>query len=571
MVRTKNNNFSNRTRIGILILLILITPAYFALSGQDMPFSISGNGLTVTSVSTDPNIISESTDLSSANWIIYTALNGGGESLEGTVTPAITAANSNYESEVPLTIKVSAVDEVFEYPIVNSGGHAYKYRTEIRNPGECGNAAYVMEWYGFVFIHTKDICVYQENAGTLGDLNTPQNKLTAKIDLAADGKTIPQTIDTKGQQNVDFRDSYGNWYGSASWTGNLVTGDAPDSAALYVATYSPDDNYWRISYRSELTNYQSEETALKALLTKWALEKDSSIASSVEGTKQVIDSTIAPTNAAADKLTGGTDATIGKAQTIVNRDNLNTGKVQVIYDDRTVGYPTVRFLIRANWIGINIPTGKPEILSVNCPEFASGDSNGVCYVEVENIGDGEGTFYATFTDPSGVFSQLYSSQKYSMDPGESGTIPVYIGHGTTAAETTKSCLVSVIDYHDSCLRDDAYVSVSMTAPKTCVPDSLRAEGVCVYPCNSAGTGELEPLCCGPGFSLQYDSEKTAEEYGGWHCEEKIVDTIPGSTEDPGILLKNALYIVIGIVLAALILYMAYDIVKEIIVRKFVGK
>lgn len=523
--------------------------------------------MTVTSISTQPNVISQSTDLSAVNWIVDATLNGGGESITGTIDPTQFSDMTQYSSKIPITIRVSALDEYFDYPIVNTGQQVLRYTLEKKGVGQCVNAAYVIPYRGILTQYLgmgTDICIYATPVAVVGNIDNPTNRLSAKIDLEANNKIISKTIDTLTQQSVEFRDSSNTYYGSATWVGNLVTGNSPPNGAYYVATYKTSETQWRISPRTELTNYQLADSTAKSRLAGWRDFPNDFKVDNVDQAVSIIQAELNKVNSQSDLLTGGTSATIGKSQTLVSPESKTSGKVRVLFDDRTVQMMNIRFLLKASWIGISMPVGMPHITSVSCPSFASGSNEGICTVNVENTGKGTGTFYATFTDASGVFQQRSIPSKYTIAPGASVAIPITISHGTSTSGVSKSCLVSVYDYHDSSLRDDEYVTVSMTAPLMCTPGSVRTEGSCVYPCGSNGQ-ETTPLCCQSGTTLQFNESDTSSQYKGWYCKEgntSFLDSLKQDTPtDWKELIVTILYWIVITLSGIVIVYVGIQFLK----------
>lgn len=547
----------------IFIVALVILGAFFV--NQYMAVT---TGFTVNSISTDPNIITESTNLQNAKWLVTMTLDGGGQSLVGTITPSQTAQLSNYESKYPLDIRVTAIDETFTYPIKNTGRGVYKYSTEYVGAGDCVNADYVIKGYLLGLIHTTDFCIYKEQDGVVGNIDNPINRLTSTWELTADGYTTTNTIDTRGQYNVDFTDRSGQWIANAKWTGNLVTGDTPPDGGFYVATYATGDEWgttkdnWKISHDTEYDNYIQEETKHETQFELWVDFPKEFDCDSKDNCLAIIQSKCDLINDKRNTLLGGADATIGTAQTVVDATNINAGKVEITMDDRTVMHQVVTMLIRADWLGVNIPVGQPEILSVTCPEFASGDATGLCDINVKNVGAGKGVFYATFLD-CGIFEQAYPSQQITFDAGEIDNLRVFISHGTATQETDSVCTVKVIDASDSTRFDTATAMIHMTEPKTCVPNSFRVSGSCVYQCNEAGTGELEPMCCVSGEILKNDGRA---EWDGWFCEiledddgfgfGKLIDNLLKSLFGDEFGMEDIIPLIISIIMIIVIIYLA---------------
>ncbi len=101
-MKKKNRNIIlvSSVIIGLIILL--------AIFGK-LPFAIYGDGLTIKSMSTN-TVISQDTDLKGVWWVI-SAYTGGGQSISGTLTPEQTKQLTSYQTQYPLNIKVSALNE----------------------------------------------------------------------------------------------------------------------------------------------------------------------------------------------------------------------------------------------------------------------------------------------------------------------------------------------------------------------------------------------------------------------------------------------------------------------------
>jgi len=177
-------------------------------------------------------------------------------------------------------------------------------------------------------------------------------------------------------------------------------------------------------------------------------------------------------------------------------------------DSFTLQYPEIRFLVNAESVGLKIPVGKPDILSVTCPEFASGGM-GYAEIEVKNIGDDTGTFYPEFVE-NYPFSQKYAGEKITLNVGETGTLYVYLT-SQTATEISKSCKIRVYDYHNSNNYDEYAFTVDMTAPKYCTAGEYLKQGNILLVCNAQGTGYDEALKCTDGKYLVYENNE-------WSCK-----------------------------------------------------
>ena len=102
--------------------------------------------------------------------------------------------------------------------------------------------------------------------------------------------------------------------------------------------------------------------------------------------------------------------------------------------------PTFRYLIKADWLGIYIPTGEPEIVSV-IPTDIDYSGYGSVTFQVRNVGEEQGTFDAWVECPGdwvGGSTTLY------VDPGEVETGYITI-QGTCEEEEQRTCTLYVKD------------------------------------------------------------------------------------------------------------------------------
>lgn len=538
-------------------------------------------GFTVTSVSVDTPIISDSTNLKNVKYIVNTVFDGGGQSISGRVTPFDISQKSDHESQYDFVLSATALDENIAYPIKNTGQGVYKYSMKTVEVGGCSGAEYIFDYKASIFLPvSKQICVYKKLDAVIGTLDNPTVRNTAKISVSSTKnptEIFTKTIDTVTQKSIYF-DKNGQRLVDASWTGSLVSGNPYPSPADYVATYPVETSgwsykgTWRLSPSYELLNYKTVDATAMGRFQDWQDFPNDFSCEGLTACQDIIQSEIDRVYGASSALVGGSATTIGSAQTYLDRDDKNQGKVQITLKDRKVNYMNVLFKISADWIGINIPVGKPNILSVNCPTFSSGDSSGLCEITVKNTGSGAGTFEASVTN-AGVFSQKYTSQPLTFDVGETDIMRVYIDAGNTATDTVSTALFTVYDKNDGSIKDTMTATITMTAPKTCVPNELRISGLNIYKCKQDGSGENIILSCGSDDVLKKGTD-LGDGLEGWSCTQvtgkdtgglgNILDSIFG---DGGVTVNTILIAVLIIAFAAIGLLMAYGIIKAVILKK----
>ena len=501
-----------------LFLLILIVGAAFFVNNY---MAVYETGFTVTSITTSPNIITPSTNLNSANFLITTVFNGGGQSIIGYLSPDEIKAESGYETEYPLTINAQAVDEVVDYPIVNQPNlRMYKYEviTLSSQWSSCpGDPEWVATYYSL--LNSAKYCIYEKDVGAIGYLDNPTTSFNTKIILSARGQTFEQKLNSFDATSASFYDD-SKFLATATWTGNLVTGNLPPSEALYVSTYRTDvDNSWHVTYKGKYDDYVTSRNYARSKFLSY--ENPVTICGTSPSTCQaLIESSVNTVNTELNTLSTGIEPGVGDATTKVNPSSLTDSSLRATFD-RTFANPQVTFLINAAWVGVKFGVGQPEIVSAVCPEFASGDDVGVCTVVIKNIGEAVGTFRASFIPSTGSsFLQQYVVNPVTIQPGDSTTVSVYISHGTSVEETSTGT-IKVIDINDASRYDTKTVSLTMTEPKSCIPNAEEARGSSIYKCNPQGTGWDLLITCESGTVPKLNDAGTNLE-----CAE-LTDPIPG--------------------------------------------
>ena len=576
----------------LLIFILIVGAAFFATEYM----AVYEPGFTVTSVSTSPNIITPSTDLNSATFLINTVFDAGGQSIVGYLSPDEIKAESGYETEYTLGITAQAVDEIVDYPIVNQPNlRMHHYSLEMHEDYLWSSTTPCVTYTDKDISHEviiygvltkRNYCVYEEDVGAIGYLDNPTTSFNTKISLTARGQTFTKELNSFDATSVIFHDNTGKFLANAKWTGSLVTGNMPPSEALYVATYRTDvDNRWHIADKSKYNSYtsvlSSEHSKLNAVRgTIECMEAD------YEGCQANFERAINNMNTGLKTLSTGAEPGIGDVDTKLNPNSLSKGELRATFN-RKFGNPQVTFLINAAWVGVKFGVGQPEIISVYCPEFSSGDNIGVCDVLYKNVGEAEGTFRASFIPaPSSDFRQQYVVASTLLQPAESANVQVHISHGTSVAESSTGT-IKVFDVNDPSRYDTMDASLTMTEPKTCIPGAEEARGQSIYKCNIAGTGwDLTQTCAEgtvPGLNeagthLECKELAPPPEPPTWFGFEKFIDDLLKSlfgedfgTEDIIPLIITIIMVLVILYLTVLILPILIPIIGKAIIGLLIGR
>ena len=551
-------------------------------------FSIYEKGFTVTSVSTDPNFITPSSDLNNANYLVTTVFNSGGQSIVGYLSPSEMKQESGYETEYPLSISASAVDEIVDYPIENDPNtKLFKYslvalETSIFNtnpPCPVQDGDVIRQLFFPKIIGGMKYCVYEKDVGNIGYLNSPTTSFNSKITLTARGKSLTEEINSFDSTSVSFRDENNKLLATARWTGNLVTGNQPPGAHLYATTYRTDlgdtNARWRVTEASKLTSYLNTRFQFIPLVNTM-VSYGPCVDGDYVGCQTKIESIISNMNLQLNTLSTGAEAGIGdNPQLILDKNSLSGSTLRTSFD-RQFGNPEVVFSINAAWLGVKFGVGQPQIISANCPSFSSGDNIGVCDVTIKNIGTAAGTFRASFIQASGSdIRQQYIVTPVTLGPGMSTSVQVYLSHGTSVEESITGT-IRVADEADSSRFDEMSVDISMTQPKTCVPYSEEARGQSIYKCNAQGTGWDLLKTCPTGTVPALNEAMTnldcidleipiPDDTTGTSIFDDLLKLLTGDGTTS--LLNTILIMVLIIVFGTIGLLMVYGILKAVILKK----
>lgn len=495
---------ASRISVGIsMLVLLLITNA-----------SAIGQGFTVTSVSTS-EVFTKNTNPGQVYWVINVQIDGGGQSITGTIDPSLIKnfMNGKVYTKKNFKIDIKSVNEQVLYDISNEGKGIYRYKfLRFDAPQTCvlgicwrtgepqlcsNNTNWNIEFGRTYFGYTsKRYCVTKEQVGVKGVYQNPLLKFDANIRLdlgdIVKEKTIcsGSAIGCEGS-SVSFDD-----VGTATWTGSLVTGEPAPNQDNFVAVNRLDSNRWQIVRKSDFESYLPS-----ALDTDRDLDRYQDL---FKGYSDVV--------AAERDLNNLINSINGKTNDLLNTDtsftsspftkDTNTGKITVTLE-RKLTSQNIVFRIRADKVGIYIPSGQPKILDIKTNKFRSGETGSI-NIQVTNIGDAAGTFSAMLTNCDPI-TQTTSSQtsRKTLQPGDVDTISMEVSGGNVSEDITRTCSLKVYDANDPSSETISDVTVQLERPRICVPNEIFADGNTIKRCNKDGTIiEIVENC---KYGVEYDT------------------------------------------------------------------
>jgi len=470
--------------VGVIIICLVVASGIYI---QRQLAIGEAEGFTVMSISTS-QAISPDTDLSKTWFTITVALTGGGESIVGTISPLDFQAFSNYETEYPLEITVDAVDEVAVYNIINEADPIYKYNVDyiddisyIVQRGESWDDFYAITKEGYEY----GICnwvssstsgstyqVNEELVGQKGAFENPIVKYHANVKVTSAGETFEKTIGSN-DMSLAFYDSDENLIATAQWIGSLVTGDAPPNADNYVAVLTKRgfdlQSSWGIAHKTEWDTYKSSLLSTQEKLKTAAMCCcDHSGPNPCSSCQPDWSGAITTSNNYADVVLRS-DATFTTSP-IQDKYSENNASAVVTLDTRLLN-PVITFKVRADWVGVKIPVGQPQIVGITAEDVPSGESGDIT-ITVKNVGDADASFAVTVSDCEPI-TQKYSDPIVTINAGQTQTVNVPMVVGAVSEYMTKTCNVKVYDYNNPSRYDTGTVSVNVLPAKICEPGDYK--------------------------------------------------------------------------------------------------
>jgi hypothetical protein len=515
-----------------LLSLLFVTNNSLASSTQ---------GFTVTSVSL-ANVLHPGQPASQTQWLLTLSLNGGGQSLAGTLD----SSSFNFQgitASYPLQISGSTDPETAFYVISNSNPtpvYSFSSQTQTGNitnyivyvsatPAPNCATPFYKEWdvnfpSGWLGLQSQvtiaRICIYQQQVASETAIPpTPNIQFSSHFSLLANGQqeTLDLSYDKTSASSPDG-------LVQASWVGSLITGNAPPDGSQYVAINNPQTGYWIVKSASDYQNwntqfqYAENQISTVALYTPNTLPSPcSSIAQATNNQyvsnittclNNLVQNLFSQSNQYATNLLANSATIGGSTPELTSYGGKSAFSIPL--NNYFVTNPVVTLSLNGSFLGVVIPMGTPKILTATSETFNSG-STGTIKVNVENIGNSQGTFYASLSNCPGLSTT--SPQNYAVNVGQTQEIDIPISTTGTNEQLSESCMVNVTDYNGGG-SDSATVNVNMVPANQCAPNTQVVSGNSVCPCvsvNGVWRQAAGSQCKACKYGVVSDNE------GGWKC------------------------------------------------------
>jgi len=513
----------NRKVIGIVGVILALALLFFATSGQF--FSVMGQGMTITSIS-NVGVLTPDSDLS-GKWFLINAVSNGGQSIVATINPSQTQSlGLGYETEYPMTVEMEASEEKVKYLIKNTGTNIYSYESLIQSsPDGCSDIWY---WVGEdapscpsdytwkIDVHGTDVswdakyvckrvCVKKVQEGVSSIIEPASVKKKIKMVLTASGERLEQEVEVGRSANFYsniLRDTIATIQVPALfWTGNY-----PASGQGYKGYHQIDSGKWSITTDERLNNYIGVSPSLDLYLTNL---QDKNRFIYTDFSENSFNYEIGKVNKIVTSMQND-NAQIGGSLT--NIEKINGQTYATVDSDATLARANIVIRMRADWVGIKIPFGKPKIISSSCPDFKSGE-NGEIILQVQNTGTSTGNFIPSVSCEE--VEQSYNLGSVSISAKQIKEIIIPIDTGLFAGERLDTCKIRVEDYNNPDNYDESSATCQLLKPALCIENDIYTSNNCISQCIGGVKEELH--CCENNEKLSYDESLIGNEYDGFYC------------------------------------------------------
>ncbi len=432
----------------------MIKRLFFLIILLSISTASADSGLTVLGMSCYPQISnSESLNKSTCTLNLVT---GGGQVVAGEWNTI-----GDIQLRQPLKIEFGHVVESASYPILNFGT-LWRYDSYYASscPGKPS--------YCFMIEKGKYFIIKRIPAGSYGGFGNPDISTIMEVSISLNGTKFTKKIGSgeAARGNVRF-DNNGSWIASMAGIGYLLTGSALPNQDNFIAT--SNSSPWNVAPRVEYDRYEKSlydadtqlqiREDLREMVLNWnGIKEYRQVACQDPVCSDVLNIVTLHNVIVEDLLKTnvriGYDSPTSGLTTITDRGNV----INVL--DREITRQSIIVTMPASVLGVIVSVGKPEIVNISSPQFASGDQ-GYVRVGVKNIGDATGTF--------SVKAYGAKESRITLVPNEQGEVSVFF---FDAVQGNLSGSIEVYDINSG-EQDEKNYNVSVLAPKIYIPNQTQ--------------------------------------------------------------------------------------------------
>jgi len=430
-------------------------------------------GAVIVSIS-KTDFLSNDPTLKTSAFLINARLTGASQRLVGRFTKdMINSVNDDPQKiKQGFTIDFSITKSECQYPISRTYKKIYRLQYEKRTlmlpwdidafKNECFSKPYDVIWFlkrPWSFDH---YCIWFSPEAEIGDLIKTNFVFSSKVYLKTDdGKTALSDV-TVG--NLESRSVFLKYAGSKvahiQWTGLSWSGTScPEYPSLYGAIYK--DGKWKLVKKENINSYISNNNinVLQAKLDPNLGGDPGRVESEINVWNRWTDLALTTTYPSKTTFSGETSISAAK----------------VIFDPETIlYYPDLTIRLKADWVGIYLPVGKPKIISLSSPEATTGE---FAYIEAKIRNEGEdASFNIEVKCDSPYIRPERTIQTVPFKAGEEKTVLIKLSGSTTDTIEKSSCTVTVYDNENPEYRSTATTTVTYKKILVCPEGAIECYG-----------------------------------------------------------------------------------------------
>mgnify|MGYP000014566261 CR=1 FL=1 len=308
----------------------------------------------------------------------------------------------------------------------------------------------------------KVYCVRLVPEAWHGKVGDPTLQFQSTIHVTAGDETKSGTINSLDQTELKIGDYvYARWIGFIDTKESCPVRDVPD--ALF------ENNKWNLI---DPTSYDYYKTKLAGMLSCWSsVESDTTAEVCVNNVNKAL-MQITPANL---KTPSGHYA--------VPSGGITNGKV-VLELEKLIKLPVINMYVRADWLGVSMPSGVPDIISLSSSEYNPYTGYGLITAEIKNVGNARGSFgvYAVCPQPFSTGGTEY----ITLEPGETGTVKIKVYATSINTKQEATCKVYAYDKANPDVKDYGYVKVVADPLLVCEEGATRCNGKVIEACENNG-------------------------------------------------------------------------------------
>lgn len=469
---------------GIVLLIVflvslVVSVFYFGVVKET---GLTGGGILNLQ---EANFISSDPTINGKAWILLIAQNDLSEFVKGTfsVNEINSQTKDREKVKYPIEVTIKSTPQKCQYRINAQSSKIYTMESVSKGKfilkTSCQNAMQGCDVWtckpllGITYF--EGYCFVKSARAFYGTLEL--DKLTFSSDVIAkvNNEEFTGTITNLKREPVSLAD--GKVY--AQWMGSLTSGSQCPSpsgqniaSALIGGTWSLIDNenyknyliYDQSGFNDCLDRYAQGTEIPQTCASKYNKKSNLAISSkeftALGGTSQ--------TQKAKTKFEGG----------------LSDGKAEIELG-QAINFPLFRMIIKADILGIVVPTSKPKIVSSGSECVTTGSRAGFITATIKNVGDDYATFFISADCPS-PFSQAGNAVPIQLAPDTQGIVNIPVT-GAGIDEIKKECTITAVDSINPSNKDIASQEVCVKPKVLCDSGETACRGAVKIQCNTAGS------------------------------------------------------------------------------------